>query len=101
MLPRLLATLMLFLVSHLPPAASAQTSETATVVEVIDGDTVAVDLGGGNVQHVRYIGIDTPKLHGPTSPVECYGQEAQTTNATLVGGQSVTLVKDVSETDQG
>ncbi|HEX2564923.1 MAG TPA: hypothetical protein VHK25_13450, partial [Acidimicrobiales bacterium] len=32
----------------------------ATVVEVIDGDTLVIDLAGGD-EHVRLIGIDTPE----------------------------------------
>jgi micrococcal nuclease len=49
---------------------------------------------------VRYIGIDTPETVKPDSPVEYFGKEASDRNTQLVDGQSVTLVRDVSETDQ-
>lgn len=65
---------------------------TATVVRVIDGDTIDV-TSGGIKQRVRYIGIDSPEMDYPLGP------EAQAENAGLVEGQLVQLVKDVSETD--
>jgi micrococcal nuclease len=67
--------------------------DSATVVGIIDGDTIDVDLGG-TVYRVRYIGMDTPEQGMP------YFDEATQANANLVAGQTVILVKDVSETDQ-
>lgn len=69
------------------------TGDLATVVEVIDGDTIDVNIGG-NVYRVRYIGVNTPELD------EACSAEASAANAGLVEGQAVRLVKDVSETDQ-
>jgi micrococcal nuclease len=69
------------------------------VVEVIDGDTVDV-LTEGRELRVRYIGIDTPETVDPRQPVECFGREASERNRQLVGGRSVGLEPDVSETDQ-
>jgi micrococcal nuclease len=77
--------------SDTPPVATAE-GETATVVAVIDGDTIQIDTG----QRVRYIGIDTPELRQQ----ECFAQEAMERNKELVMGQTVRLVKDVSETDR-
>jgi micrococcal nuclease len=62
----------------------------ARVVEVTDGDTVAVELPGGEVESVRYIGIDTPEST-PDQPLECFGHEAAEANAELVGGRAVVL----------
>lgn len=67
--------------------------EVATVVAVIDGDTIDVDLGG-RTYRVRYIGINTPEYDEA-----CYG-EAASANAALVEGQTVTMYRDVSETDR-
>jgi endonuclease YncB( thermonuclease family) len=67
--------------------------DLAVVVEVIDGDTIDVNIGGG-VYPVRYIGINSPEAD------ELCSAEATIANANLVEGQAVTLVKDVSETDQ-
>jgi endonuclease YncB( thermonuclease family) len=50
----------------------------------------------GKTYSVRYIGMDTPEN---TSQVEYFGPEATAKNSELVYGKSVTLIKDVSETD--
>lgn len=62
----------------------------ARVVDVIDGDTIAVELAGGRSEHVRYIGVDTPEST-PNQPLECFGHEAAEENARLVGGEVVRL----------
>src|SRR3972149_6716703 len=49
-------------------------TESATVVRVIDGDTIVVDRGRGE-EKLRYIGIDTPETVKPGSPVEGMGPE--------------------------
>lgn len=73
---------------------------SARVVKIIDGDTIEVDLGGGNVRTVRYIGIDTPESVDPRRSVECFGKEASNMNTSIVGGGIVQLEKDVSENDK-
>lgn len=72
---------------------------TGLVVDVVDGDTIKVEVGG-TVYTVRYIGIDTPETVHPTQPVEWMGPEASAANEVLVAGEEVVLEKDVSETDQ-
>ncbi len=67
-----------------PSVFKAQTApnnpniQLAKVVAVIDGDTIDVDLGEGNIKRVRYIGIDTPETSDPRTTVECFGKEAST-----------------------
>lgn len=73
-------------------------TEAALVVEVVDGDTIKVHLGG-QVFTVRYIGIDSPETVDPGSPVGWMGPEANAANLALVGGKTVYLERDVSETD--
>lgn len=70
--------------------------QVATVASITDGDTIRVLLDGQNVP-VRYIGIDTPEIHGKVEPG---GPEAADANARLVAGREVVLEKDVSETDR-
>lgn len=70
----------------------------ATVLRVIDGDTIEVEVDGGT-HKVRYIGIDTPETVDPRRSVGCYGEEASAANKALVEGLTVGLEKDVSETD--
>lgn len=74
-------------------------TETAKVVRIVDGDTIVVALGGKNVK-LRYIGMDTPEDVDPNKPVQPMSREAAAANTELVGGKTVVLEKDVSETDQ-
>jgi micrococcal nuclease len=71
----------------------------ATVVRVVDGDTIVVAYGGDEYK-VRYIGMDAPETKDPNSPVEFMGPQATTANTALVKGKTVFLEKDVSEVDQ-
>jgi micrococcal nuclease len=75
-----------------------QTTE-ATVVRVVDGDTIVVAYGGQEYK-VRYIGMDTPETVDPNSTVQWMGPQATAANAALVEGKTVVLEKDVSEVDQ-
>jgi micrococcal nuclease len=76
--------------------SSPQSTASAKVVRVIDGDTIELENG----EKVRYIGVNTPELHHPQKGKECFGQEAYEKNKSLVEGKVVTLQKDVSETDR-
>ncbi len=73
-----------------------QEPQIAKVVEIVDGDTIRVEMDG-SVYPIRYIGIDTPES---TSQIEPFGKEASQKNSELVSGQTVTLYRDASETDQ-
>ena len=66
---------------------------------MVDGDTIKVSMAG-TTYTVRYIGIDTPETVDPNSPVMWMGPEASSANERLVAGQTVTLERDVSETDR-
>jgi micrococcal nuclease len=59
----------------------------------VDGDTIDVNLNG-QIVRVRYIGMNTPESN------EVCGSEATAANAALVAGRTVTMVRDVSETDR-
>lgn len=74
-------------------------SETATVVRVIDGDTIEVDLDG-SLYTVRYIGMNTPETNHPSRGLEFYGREASARNRQLVEGKTVRMERDVSATDR-
>jgi micrococcal nuclease len=69
------------------------------VVRVVDGDTIAVQLGATR-EKVRYIGVDTPETKDPRRPVQCYGQKAADFNAQLVDGELVRVVRDVEPRDR-
>ncbi len=67
--------------------------DNARVTRIIDGDTIDVELNGQTFR-VRYIGVNTPESDEP-----CFS-DATAANSALVSGQTVTLVRDVSETDR-
>lgn len=71
--------------------------EDATVVRVVDGDTI--EVAGGT--RVRLIGIDTPETKDPSRPVQCFGPEASSrTSSLLATGTAVRLVYDVDPLDR-
>ena len=75
-------------------------AEPATLVAVVDGDTIRVEQNG-LVEPVRLILIDTPETNDPNNPPECYGQEATAHLTWLLslGGQ-LYLETDVSDRDR-
>jgi micrococcal nuclease len=70
----------------------------ALVVEVVDGDTARMRVGGRE-ESVRYIGIDTPESAIPGEPPECFGKRAARFNRGLVEGETVTLVLGAERRD--
>ena len=72
---------------------------TASVVRVVDGDTIYVDLGG-HIEKVRYIGMDTPETHHPARGEEPGGRAATEVNRRLVEGRTVRLELDVRHRDR-
>jgi micrococcal nuclease len=80
------------------PGATAAGGK-ATVVRVVDGDTVVVAVGGTE-EPVRLIGIDTPESVARDRPNECFGAEASTRLAELLpAGTAVRLTRDVEPRD--
>ena len=70
--------------------ACQEPAGVAKVIQVIDGDTIAIEGG----YHVRYIGIDAPE-----KGEFCY-LESEQANKALVEGKRVRLEKDISEKDR-
>jgi micrococcal nuclease len=82
------------------PSRAAVTDGRASVVRVIDGDTIVVRLSG-HEEHVRLLGIDTPETHKPDTPVECFGPEAADRLGSLLPtGTVVRLVRDIEARDR-
>ena len=82
------------------PAATGEFAANATVIRVVDGDTVDFDIGGTK-ERVRLIGIDTPETKKPDTPVQCYGPEASAFTASLLPeGTAVHLERDVEARDK-
>lgn len=64
------------------------------VVNVVDGDTIDIQLGDGKTYRLRYIGMDAPESG------EFCSNEATNFNRVMVEGKPALLVKDVSEVDR-
>lgn len=85
--------------SATPVVRTSETTTHSTVddrssaVEVIDGDTIEVDLAGGR-ETVRIIGVNAPERG------ECLADEATGRLRELVAGADIELVADESDRDQ-
>src|SRR5215211_9376213 len=75
-----------------PPAAMV------TVLRVVDGDTVEIDLGGER-EDLRLIGVDTPETVKPGEPVQCFGPRASAFAHRLLEGREVRVVFGVERRD--
>jgi micrococcal nuclease len=65
------------------PITPTALQPNATMLRVIDGDTIDVTVDGHR-ERVRLIGIDTPETKKPNTPVQCFGPEATTFTKSLV-----------------
>lgn len=86
----------------IPGAPSRPTGPTsdATLVRVVDGDTIRV-LVDGVEERVRYIGMDTPELEmGTGATPEPYAEAATDANRRLLAGGRLVVERDVSERDR-
>ena len=66
---------------------------SATVVRVIDGDTLRVRAHGKEYT-VRLTGVDTPETKHPTKAVEHFGTEASAYTQAALEGQRIELEQD-------
>ena len=78
--------------AHADPLAT-----TATVLKVVDGDTVdIVDDVRGRLR-IRLLGIDTPETKKPGYTIGCWGPEASEFAKSTLLGQRVAVVTDPSQ----
>ncbi|MBI5419262.1 MAG: thermonuclease family protein [Deltaproteobacteria bacterium] len=85
------ATLLLF-------ATPALSEEIGRVVEVVDGDTLRVRVGGED-RTVRLIGIDAPERSHPERPREYFGDESAEYLSSLLKGRSVRMETGAEDAD--
>lgn len=80
--------------------AAVSSAAEATVVRVVDGDTLVARISGHD-ERVRLIGIDTPESVKPNTPVQCFALEASgRTKALVPRGTKVHLERDVELRDR-
>jgi endonuclease YncB( thermonuclease family) len=68
--------------------------EVGVVVDVIDGDTADIEING-RTERVRFVGVNTPERDEP-----CYSDAKSATESLMPRGTTVSLVRDVSNTDR-
>src|SRR4051812_42180107 len=70
---------------------------TATVLRIVDGDTVdVVDDTRGRLR-IRVLGIDSPEVHKPGYSVGCWGPQATEFARTTLAGQRVSVITDPTQ----
>lgn len=69
------------------------------VVQVVDGDTIKVDILG-EIETIRLIGIDTPETVDPRKIVQCFGQEASEKAKEMLTDKRVRLEADITQSDR-
>lgn len=82
--------------SSIPPTASDK--EIATLVKVVDGDTITVSINGKK-ETIRVIGIDTPEVVDSRKRVECFGKEATEMAKSMFEENKIVLLE--SDSSQG
>lgn len=87
--------------SSTTPSQVSANLPAATIVRVVDGDTIVANVAGQE-QKIRLILVDTPEsVHPDESKNTEYGEIASAFTASLLkAGQTIYLQKDVSETDR-
>ena len=83
-----------------PTTVATSGASDASVVAIIDGDTLDLDIGGVT-ERVRLIGIDTPESVSTTTPKQCFGAEAtEALRGLLPIDSRVTIERDAEARDR-
>jgi micrococcal nuclease len=96
---KLILTLLIVALAALGGRAVLAQPEDGRVTRVVDGDTLHVQVDGRD-ETVRLLGIDTPELHKPATPVECGAREASRAMEKLADGRKVTLTTDPTQDER-
>ena len=72
----------------------------ATVIRVVDGDTIVARLANGAVEKIRLLGVDTPEVVDPRKPVQCFGHDASAFTKSRLTGRRVSLELDAEQRDK-
>lgn len=82
------------------PKSEKSNRMAATVLNVVDGDTMDVKLPNGNKERIRLLLVDTPETKHPNKPVQPFGPEASEFTKKTLTDQQVELEFDVQERDK-
>jgi micrococcal nuclease len=97
---RILVAVGLSLLVSCSSGATTKNEVLITILKVIDGDTVDIDING-NTERVRLIGVNTPETKHPTKPIECFGPEASAHLTQLLPkGTHVRIERDIEARDR-
>jgi micrococcal nuclease len=80
-----------------PTATADSVPVTATVLKVVDGDTIDIRNDDRGRLRVRLLGIDTPETKKPGYTVGCWGPEATEFAKSNLVDQRVAVVTDPSQ----
>ncbi|MHC4149059.1 MAG: thermonuclease family protein [Planctomycetota bacterium] len=77
--------------------------KTFTIVNVVDGDTVDIDVEDGEYEHtrIRLWGVDTPETKHPQTGVMHFGPEAADFTTKLALSKEVTVYLDTENQTRG
>ncbi len=83
------------------PSSMQEAPALYRVVEVIDGDTIKVDISRGEIEAVRLVGIDTPEITGSHNlQGDYFGPEAADYTKKLLENHLVYLIPEPMQTDR-
>jgi micrococcal nuclease len=79
------------------------TGKTFTVINVVDGDTIDIDIADGQYEHtrIRLWGIDTPETKRAKTGVMYFGPQAAEFTKKLTLGKPVTVYLDEGSRTRG
>ena len=82
-----------------PTPTQAFKKDLYSVIKVIDGDTITVNIDG-KIETIRLIGIDSPESVDPRKPVQCFGKEASDKAREVLMGKRITIELDPTQGDK-
>lgn len=82
---------------HQPSLVEHAATVSASVVKVVDGDTVDVRDDQRGLLRIRIVGIDAPESVKPGFTVGCFGPEASAHAHTELDGRRIALVIDPTQ----
>jgi micrococcal nuclease len=82
-----------------PSNQRVATRETASILKVIDGDTIEVSLNNKK-GIVRLIGIDSPEVVDDKKPVQCFGKESSDKAKEILNDKKIILESDPTQMDR-